>query len=677
MLTINRLRIVIKTENGEYGIDKPFIKGLNFIASENNTCGKSSILVAIYYCLGFEQIIGGIGSKVLTSVFKNDIKDGDKKLSVLESSAYLEISNGEDVITIYRSAKMENRDDKLITVFYSSLDKINNINIKREDMYVHMPNSATNDRGFHAFLEKFLNIKIPDVPATDGSDRKLYLQLIFSCMFIEQKHGWSDIFSGMPVLGIKESKKRVIEFVLKLDTLENERKKNYLNYLNNRIKNDWNSLKQDILSLASRETCSISELPSSPRILNTEDIERIKIVTGVEGYSLIENYIEYLSIEYDNYINIKPNIVDNFDKFQEELNETENSIDYLETNIIELRNKLLSENESIIKLKNSLEVIQIDLRNNKDAARLQKLGSDLNYLTFQNICPVCNQAIQDSLLPNQSLMNVMSIEDNINHLDAQKKMLEYALNSHVKNKEELTNRVERLERNVFTLRKLAKSLRNDLYSIDDNISETMIYKKIELENKINNLRLLVDNVDEKKNDFLKLSDDWKEYLKEKETLPVKKFSDSDIRKIDTFRNNFINNIKLYGYKSILDLNNMSISEESYLPTKEGFDMKFDSSASDNIRAIWAFTIGLLQTSLMKDGNHPNIIIFDEPDQHSIEIIDIKKFFESIIELNNKCQVIVGITINNSDTDTVIRELKKDSYNMIYIKDRAFQKFNIN
>ena len=78
MLKINRLRVEINTMRGLYGIDESFGDGLNFIASRENTCGKSSILDAIYYCLGFEQILGGaggIGSKVLTSAFKTSIED--------------------------------------------------------------------------------------------------------------------------------------------------------------------------------------------------------------------------------------------------------------------------------------------------------------------------------------------------------------------------------------------------------------------------------------------------------------------------------------------------------------------------------------------------------------------------------------------------------------------------
>lgn len=209
MLQINRIKVLIRSTNGNYGFDESFRSGLNFIASEDNTCGKSSVLAAIYYCLGMEEIIGGKGEKVLTSVYKNTIEDGNETWSVLESGLFLEIFNGSNAITIYRSTKMENRDSKLVTIFDSTINEINSPETAREDMYVHMPNAAINQKGFHAFLEHFIGLELPIVPTTDDKERKLYLQLIFSCMFIEQKRGWADIFSGMPILGIKDAKIRV------------------------------------------------------------------------------------------------------------------------------------------------------------------------------------------------------------------------------------------------------------------------------------------------------------------------------------------------------------------------------------------------------------------------------------------------------------------------------------
>lgn len=155
------VKIKITATNKVYQFDECFSSGLNIIASDDNTRGKSSVLIAIYYCLGFEEIIGGLNEKVLTSAYKNQIEDKDTSWPVLESGAYLEISNGTDEITIYRSAKHETRDSKLVTVYFSKLDYIYNVDTTSEDYYVHMKFAATNRSGFHTFLEKFLQIELP------------------------------------------------------------------------------------------------------------------------------------------------------------------------------------------------------------------------------------------------------------------------------------------------------------------------------------------------------------------------------------------------------------------------------------------------------------------------------------------------------------------------------------
>ena len=72
-----------------------------------------------------------------------------------------------------------------------------------------------------------------------------------------------------------------------------------------------------------------------------------------------------------------------------------------------------------------------------------------------------------------------------------------------------------------------------------------------------------------------------------------------------------------------------------LPIVNGFDMKFDSSASDNISAIWAFTFALMQTSFESKGNHPKIMIFDEPAQQSMIPKDMANFLKSLENFNQK------------------------------------------
>lgn len=670
MLKINRLRVEIETENGTYGVDEEFAEGLNFLASENNTCGKSSILEAIYYCLGFEEIIGGRGEKVLTSVYKTFIEDEEQKYSVLEAKLFLEISNGEEIVSLFRTAKMVNRDCKLITVFYSKLSDIHSEKTLAEDMYVHMPNAALNQKGFHYFLEKFMHIDLPSVPASDGAQRKLYLQLIFSCMFIEQKHGWGDIFSGMPILGIKDAKKRVIEYVLNLDTLSNEKKKENLRFEEGRIKNEWEMHIRELYNAVNRENCSIIGLPLKPCIITKIDLTGIHVFcSSVE----ITDYLQTLKDKYSGLENIKPKVIDNFEELQNELDAIENDIENFEQELDWLRKRVLQEKTAIQVLYDNIELIKNDLRNNKDAARLRELGSKLNCMTSKNTCPVCQQAIADSLMLTVEDMEIMSIDENIRHLEAQKIMLNYALESHKQSRVEMDSNIQELMGRIFSLRRLAKVIRSDLYSVDDSVSEAVVYKKIVIQGKIEKIENLIHFVEEKKQRILELSGVWKEYLASKEKVPAKKFTEMDIKKLSLLRDYFVDNLKNYGYKSVVSMDDISISEETYLPVIEEFDMKFDSSASDNIRGIWAYTIALLQTSIECGGNHPNVLIFDEPNQHSIVPEDMNNFFDSILRLNKSCQIIVGITVKDRDTKSMLENLDKDSHKLILVKNKAFQK----
>lgn len=670
MLTIKRLRIEIQTEKGLYGLDEGFSERLNLLASDDNTCGKSSVLVAIYYCLGFEQIIGGIGEKVLTSAYKTFIEADGEKLSVLESKIYLEITNGMESVTIFRPAKMQGRDTKLVTVYYSKMEALSDPDVLVEDMYVHMPNSATNVKGFHRYLEKFLHMDLPMVPTLEGAQRKLYLQLIFSCMFIEQKHGWGDIFSGIPFLGIKDSKKRVLEYVLGLDTLGNEKRKEKLRSDENHIKNEWMQHLKEIYNAANKENCNMVGLPMNPCILTKIDLSGIHVF---KGDTEISEEIKDLQMEYNAIPTATPKIIDNFDELQNELEATENDIEDLETNASWLRQQITQVNLSIRVLDNNIEILENDLRNNKDSARLRDLGSELRCKISEGICPTCEQPINDSLLPNVEDISFMSIDENIRHLEAQKSMLNYAKVSQIKNKHNMDNKLQAIQSKVVTLRRLAKALRSDLYSVDDNLSETIVYKKIDLESKIENLQKLKNLLDNKKEKLLELSEKWKKYLEEKETIPKKKFSDSDVAKIKLLRKKFVHNLEKYGYKSIVSLNDINISEETYLPVVEEFDMKFDSSASDNVRAIWAYTIALMQVSAEKQGNHPNIVIFDEPKQHSVVQNDMDMFFQSIIDLNFEYQAIVGITIKDPDAKESIKKLTEGSYKLVQVSNKAFQR----
>lgn len=88
-------------------------------------------------------------------------------------------------------------------------------------------------------------------------------------------------------------------------------------------------------------------------------------------------------------------------------------------------------------------------------------------------------------------------------------MLSYARESHYGNKKVIDERLQLLQGKIFSLRRLAMALRNDIYSINDNMSESIVYKKLDLLNKIEKLEVLQKFVDKKLDNLLTLGKDWK------------------------------------------------------------------------------------------------------------------------------------------------------------------------
>ena len=269
----------------------------------------------------------------------------------------------------------------------------------------------------------------------------------------------------------------------------------------------------------------------------------------------------------------------------------------------------------------------------------------------------------------------MSIEENISHLEEQKKMLKFTLSSREKSLDKISKEKEDVEMRLQSLRRLAHTIRSDIFTTTDTEdSETIMLKRIDISNRIERLSKLKISVSTLVEELMQVSGEWNIYLDQKSKLPKSNITESDNEKIALLRKKFIENLSRYHYRSLSSLEEIDISmESSLLPTIDGFDMKFDSSASDGVRVIWAFTLALLQVSIEKGGNHPGMIIFDEPAQQSIVPDDMKSFIDSVLELKKPFQIITAITLNSQELIEIINELDESSCSRIDIEGKAFKK----
>lgn len=667
MFKINAVKISITTNDKPFGLFYRFTDGINLIHGSNSS-GKSTCLDAIIYALGIEELLGGKKEKTMKPVIRSELKYEGKIYRVLESEILVEIENQNgEIITIKRAVTSESRNTNLVTVYKGAILTKSLRGISSEDMFLHSPGSATNELGFHTFFEDFILWNLPLVPYYEGEDRKLYLQAIFPSFLIEQLKGWSGFLATIPTYyGIKNVQKRVIEFILSLEVIENEKKRIYVDQKKRSISNNWRLTIDSIKYLSDRIYAKeILGLPPSP---TTQLEDNFNIMVEYNGKTItLQDHLEKLQnelsiLQLKSTVEAKKGNIE----LQQELERVMRNLNASERKYKEISNELRLDRSNLRSLNEQLELIESDLIKNKDIRKLQRLGSKQKLKIVENYCPTCEQRIKDSLLPQQIEQIPMGIEENISFLEGQKKMLKYSISSNKIGVEKKENEIKRLSSIISEQRKFVRIIKRELVADDRLPSETDIQKKITIENKVEDIIKIQKEFRKDYEKIINLSLQWKDYLEMLSEIPDKYFSEKDTTILNYLKQCFIHNLRTFGYKS-KSPEQIDISFDKYIPTVDGFDMKFDSSASDHIRSIWAYTCALQQVSMKFRGNHPGLIVMDEPGQHEMDFLSILRLFEVLNNLSENGQVIVLSSITESELKELSNKVK---YNLLKITSRS-------
>jgi hypothetical protein len=657
MLQIIALKLEINTTNGLYGTTIPFTNGLNIIRA-NNTSGKSTIFQSIAYALGLEEIIGGKYEKTMQSVLKDSVVDGEASHKVLQSSVTLEIFNGSQTITVRRSVINERRKSQLVDVYSGGFISDPNANLSLRQMYVHDKGAATDELyGFHAYLEEFLGWKLPNVVESNGARTKLYLPLIAPAFIIEQKSGWSSFFATMPFYNIRNAEERVIEFLLNLDVFQNEQSKVSLSIEKRILQEKWTTLYNEFKRIGYKGNAEVVGMSESPSIINSLSEVYFRILKNEKTY-LVHQIIEELQTEYEQISkDTEITVGDNVEKNQIRLQELSDNLSRYNYRYEKLKNEVFQEKEKLKQYIIQKKEVADSLANNKSAQKMLKLGADIQSPLASNMCPTCGQGIKDILLPEEVEQVPMKIDENINFLTSQFKMIEVFVNSQRKQVIEKESIISQYDTYLSQLRAQIRSIKRDLVSDDRIPSEDLIERKINTRKLVKFYEDMADDIDELKKQLSALSKEWEAIKKSEASLSGNFFSSADADKINFLENYFLQLMKKFNYQS-KEKDAIKISKEKYLPVIEvtlpnekpkNYDIRFDSSGSDHIRCMWSYYVALLATSNAKKGNHPQLLLFDEPQQQSASTNDFHEFLKELSTFKG-AQTIVFASFQNSVED---------------------------
>lgn len=704
MFKINKLRVEILTNKSKtiddlYGFEFPFNQGLNIIAGENSR-GKTTINSCIFYALGMEELLGGYNNKALdkalkdTFVIKTDAIDDDDEtgetFNVSRSKVFLEIENDKnEIVCLERVILAPNGGEKQsnITIYKTRLDKFDEDTIKGV-FFVNGRGNNDDPNGFYEWFKVFINLTVPDVSNSNAKSdySTLYLQMIFSSIFIEQTKGWSDFFATMPYFGVTKPKEKVIEFLLNLDEINISTKRDTYNKEKNSITDNWSKTVKEFSYLEKQNNAIITSLPETITT-DKREIERISSNFLISEDEII-GYNEYLKNTKDliSVLENKPlaTIESNKEKVLVKYEEAKTQYIDLNRYIEEFDNKLNIEKLQVENITRQLINIEKEIKEHTNLIKV--FNNNLFDNKKESKCPTCTQIVTEDILSTIDIdIPQLSLEENKGFLISQKKIIQSTIKSLTSTIEEKSSLLLYFKNTLRNKEILLKSLSKDLIADDRALSESEVVQKIQLQQEVENLNQFDLQLKELKDELIILANKYHNILIKLNGLE----QSNDEDKLTAFESNYKDLLFSFGYDSNYR-KQISINRKEpfkYFSVykrgpedKQPQSIRINSSASDFVRNIWAYTLALRDNGK----NHPGLIMFDEPGQHRTKLSSLKALFETVSKEKNKQTIIftsIDKPLNNDekekiDLDEIIKDLEEGSYHLIKLgKNKVIKPFN--
>lgn len=625
-MIIRGVRLRATTNEGEYGFSFNFARTLTIVRAKNSS-GKSTLFNSLLYGLGMEELVGGKNEKVLPYAVKEHIEYDGRRILVTASEVLLEIeSRSGEVVTLRRAIRDAIRDPKLIEVFSGAhVTEGRTLGVARPT-YVHDGGGAKRPEGFHRFLETFLGLNLPRVPTTNGGETKLYLQAVFAALAVEQKRGWTDYIANIPFYGIRDARTRVVEFLLGLDVFETNAARNRLNVESVEIDTDWRNVYEELRREANPLGAVIDGAPSTPSALFKEGEASIRKLAGKSSVTLSE-HISQLRAEYAGL----QRQAEQYHKTSgaEAMHGVTVAMDELqEMSVLHERATALHAEQrvSLNEYEKLLAEANEDLERNKTAAKLRDLGAKHDVAIAVGKCPTCNQPVEDTLLAGAVTGPQMDLATNIAYLQSQRRMLVRQIAGLKTDLLASEVRVAELAARIASKRDLLTAMRGDVTS-GASESKAIVRRQVQIEVEVEALEKLEKKATELFARLGQIAVRMSVNQAARRDMPKAAYSATDIERINRFQLNFRANAGSFGYESA-PIREIEIGKDALVPCLAQMelreirtDIKSDSSASDFVRLIWSYLLALHQSSAtpLSPGNHPGLLMFDEPGQHSMAV----------------------------------------------------------
>lgn len=649
-LRLRHLRMRAHTSAGPYGADFPFEPGLNVIWADN-TKGKSTCMQAMLYALGLEKMLSPARAVPLPHAMTSYLlRDDENQLEVSSSYVELEIENrAGTVVTVHRPVKQLGVDTRLVTVFFGPLLSQPSERFESRQFFVRDPGAFQREDGFLHFLEDFMGWDMPAVRKYQGPEGKLPLETVFPLFWVEQKTGWSQIPAAIPTyFRVREVQKRAVEFIMNLDVHKLELARQRLLEKIAENAKAWRVVLDEMDRLARRNGSQLSGLPKAPTIEAAQiDLWSLSIFEA-EQWTPVDELIARLRARVVALLAADvPTVGAAAEALSEKLVALGRDVDRANLERIEIHQARQLKDADIASLERRVALLKEDLVKNQDVQRLQRYSGSSGKLTPDH-CPTCEQSLVDALLSQEVLEAVMPIDDNIEYIRSQLRMFGDILAREQGDQRRLEELEAAAVRKIADLYAQIRTVRADLQGPSGAPSAAAIEERVRAEARIRDLDGLVAMLNEAAGRLHTLAAELGELHAALGELPSDKMSQDDRAKLAALTNSLRQLARAFGFTTFSP-DELTIDEDSYRPQKEGYEIGFETSASDAIRLKWAYQLGLLELSQEYDTGHPGLLVLDEPRQQSSSKVSFGQLLERAAQYRLGSQQVIVSTSEDFDT----------------------------
>ena len=659
-MKIRAVKLRITTAQGEFGFNFEFSRGLTVIRGGNSS-GKSTFYNTLIYGLGMEELIGGKGEKVLPYAVKDYFVHGENRVRVESSEVLVELENSSGhSVTLRRAIRDANRQSKLVEVFEVAHLTNGAVLGTPRPTYLFDSGSAQKQEGYFQFLEGFMGYRLPQVPATTGGLAKLYLQTIFAALAVEQKRGWTDYIANIPFFGIRDARIRVTEFLLGLEVFERQAKRTALDADSMAIDSDWRRVYDTLRQAASANGIVIESLSATP--VSMFDPATVLVVKsdGKTNTSLLD-HVGKLRADHTA-LGAKAEAYGKASGAEalQELEVASSELQRLSVLHERATTNLTLQKAALDDLRLLLAEASEDLERNKTALKLRNLGAQMEVEIATDHCPTCHQAVDDTLMLGIVTGPQMDLKTNIDYLDSQRRMLQNQINGGAEEIRQSEITVNNVATRLAATHDYRNSLRGDV-STGAAESRASVRRQIQIELELSNLQAFNTQATALLAEFAEIADRLRENQADRRAISKEVYSDADMSRISLFEKNFRSNASSFGYESA-EISDIRIRLDTLTPILSELELReilrpkvqtsltADSSASDFVRLIWSYLLALHQTSTTRgfEGQHPGLLLMDEPGQHSMRSASQRALLQLLIAQRG-LQAIVAASFDENES----------------------------